>query len=134
MIVLLLTVRLPLFRMPAPAPPSREIVFPDMVLLDFAGPWGSLVHATAPGTVVFAGYRGGYGNMIEIDHGYGIHTRYGHLSAINVTVGSHVVKGASIGHVGSTGRSTGPHVHYEVWYDDVVKNPSNFIEAGRHVL
>lgn len=102
--------------------------------IDFAGPWGSVVHATAPGTVVFAGYRGGYGNMIEIDHGYGIHTRYGHLSAITVRVGAKVDKGVGIGHVGSTGRSTGPHVHYEVWYDDVVKNPNNFIEAGRHVL
>jgi murein DD-endopeptidase MepM/ murein hydrolase activator NlpD len=102
--------------------------------IDFAGPWGSVVHATAPGTVVFAGNRGGYGNMVEIDHGYGIHTRYGHLSAITVRVGSRVGKGGGVGRVGSTGRSTGPHVHYEVWYDDVVKNPNNFIEAGRHVL
>jgi murein DD-endopeptidase MepM/ murein hydrolase activator NlpD len=102
--------------------------------IDFAGPWGSAVHSTAPGTVVFAGNRGGYGNMVEIDHGYGIHTRYGHLSSITVRVGTKVDKGSSIGHVGSTGRSTGPHVHYEVWYDDVVKNPNNFIEAGRHVL
>jgi murein DD-endopeptidase MepM/ murein hydrolase activator NlpD len=102
--------------------------------IDFAGPWGSVVHATAPGTVVFAGNRGGYGNMVEIDHGYGIHTRYGHLSAIYVRVGSRVGKGSGLGRVGSTGRSTGPHVHYEVWYDDVVKNPNNFIEAGRHVL
>jgi murein DD-endopeptidase MepM/ murein hydrolase activator NlpD len=102
--------------------------------IDFAGPWGSVVHATAPGIVVFAGNRGGYGNMIEIDHGYGIHTRYGHLSAITVRVGAQVGKGAGIGRVGSTGRSTGSHVHYEVWYDDAVKNPNNFIEAGRHVL
>jgi murein DD-endopeptidase MepM/ murein hydrolase activator NlpD len=102
--------------------------------IDFAGPWGSVVHATAPGIVVFAGNRGGYGNMVEIDHGYGIHTRYGHLSAINVKVGVYLAKGAGLGRVGSTGRSTGPHVHYEVWYDDVVKNPNNFIEAGRHVL
>ena len=102
--------------------------------IDFAGPWGSVVHATAPGTVVFAGNRGGYGNMVEIDHGYGIHTRYGHLSAITVRVGAHIGKGAGLGRVGSTGRSTGPHVHYEVWYDDVVKNPNNFIEAGHHVL
>ncbi len=102
--------------------------------IDFAGPWGSVVHATAPGTVVAAGYRGGYGNMVEIDHGYGIHTRYGHLSTIMVRVGAKVGKGGDVGRVGSTGRSTGPHVHYEVWYDDVVKNPSNFIEAGRHVL
>ena len=102
--------------------------------IDFAGPWGSVVHATAPGTVVFAGNRGGYGNMVEIDHGYGIHTRYGHLSAITVQVGARIGKGFGLGRVGSTGRSTGPHVHYEVWYDDVVKNPNNFIEAGRHVL
>lgn len=102
--------------------------------IDLAGPWGSSVRATAPGKVVFAGYRGGYGNMVEVDHGYGIHTRYGHLSAITVRVGAALDKGASLGRVGSTGRSTGPHVHYEVWYDNVVKNPNNFIEAGRDVL
>jgi murein DD-endopeptidase MepM/ murein hydrolase activator NlpD len=102
--------------------------------LDFAGPWGAPIAATAPGTVVWAGPKGGYGNLVEIDHGYGIHTRYGHLSAILVRVGARVSQGAPIGRLGSTGRSTGPHVHYEVWYDDVVRNPSNFIEAGRHVL
>jgi murein DD-endopeptidase MepM/ murein hydrolase activator NlpD len=102
--------------------------------IDFAGPWGSVVHATASGVVVFAGSRGGYGNMVEVDHGYGIHTRYGHLSAIGVRVGTHLARGDALGRVGSTGRSTGPHVHYEVWYDDAVKNPNNFIEAGRHVL
>ena len=102
--------------------------------IDFAGPWGTAVHATAAGTVIFAGNRGGYGNMVEIDHGMGLHTRYGHLSAISVRVGMKVEKDASIGRVGSTGRSTGPHVHYEVWYDDVVRNPRNFIEAGHHVL
>lgn len=102
--------------------------------IDFAGPWGSVVHATAAGIVVFAGNRGGYGNMVEVDHGYGIHTRYGHLSNISVQVGMRIAKGAALGRVGSTGRSTGPHVHYEVWYDDTVRNPNNFIEAGRHVL
>lgn len=102
--------------------------------IDFAGPWGSVVHATAAGVVVFAGNRGGYGNMVEVDHGYGIHTRYGHLSTISVQVGTHIPRGGALGRVGSTGRSTGPHVHYEVWYDDTVKNPNNFIEAGRHVL
>jgi murein DD-endopeptidase MepM/ murein hydrolase activator NlpD len=102
--------------------------------IDMAGPWGASVHSTAPGTVVFAGNRGGYGNMVEIDHGNGIHTRYGHLSAVTVRQGMRVGRGTAIGRVGSTGRSTGPHVHYEVWYDDVVRNPSNFIEAGRHVL
>jgi len=102
--------------------------------VDFAGPWGAAVHSTAPGVVVWAGARGGYGNMVEIDHGLGIHTRYGHLSSILVRVGARVVKGSPVGKLGSTGRSTGPHVHYEVWYDDVVRNPSKFIEAGRHVL
>ena len=102
--------------------------------IDFAGPWGSAVHATAPGTVIFAGNRGGYGNMVEIDHGFGLHTRYGHLSKVTVKSGTKVGTGATIGRVGSTGRSTGPHVHYEVWYDNAVKNPNNFIEAGRHVL
>lgn len=102
--------------------------------VDFAGPWGATVRSTAPGTVVWAGARGSYGNMVEIDHGYGIHTRYGHLSSILVRVGAKVSKGAPVGKLGSTGRSTGPHVHYEVWYDDVVRNPSKFIEAGRYVL
>jgi murein DD-endopeptidase MepM/ murein hydrolase activator NlpD len=102
--------------------------------IDFAGPWGSTVRSTAPGVVVFAGNRGAYGNMVEIDHGYGIHTRYGHLSSIITHVGAVVAKGAPVGRLGSTGRSTGPHVHYEVWYDNVLRNPSNFIEAGRHVL
>jgi murein DD-endopeptidase MepM/ murein hydrolase activator NlpD len=102
--------------------------------MDFAGPWGTSVRATAAGTIIFAGTRGGYGNMVEIDHGMGLHTRYGHLSAITVRVGMRIEKGAAIGRVGSTGRSTGPHVHYEVWYDDVVRNPRNFIEAGSHVL
>ena len=102
--------------------------------VDFAGPWGAAVSATAPGKVVFAGNRGGYGNMVEIDHGFGIHTRYGHLSKITVALGAQVGKGSVVGLLGSTGRSTGPHVHYEVWYDDKVRNPNSFIEAGRHVL
>ena len=102
--------------------------------VDFAGPWGALIQSTAPGRVIYAGQRGGYGNMVEIDHGFGVHTRYGHLSSILVRVGANVPSGAPIGKLGSTGRSTGPHVHYEVWYDDVVRNPSKFIEAGRHVL
>ncbi|MBS0275391.1 MAG: M23 family metallopeptidase [Proteobacteria bacterium] len=102
--------------------------------IDYAGPWGSNIAATAPGVVVFAGPRGGYGNMVEIDHGYGIHTRYGHMSSILVHVGQKVSKGSFVGKLGSTGRSTGPHVHYEIWLADVVRDPSRFIEAGRHVL
>jgi murein DD-endopeptidase MepM/ murein hydrolase activator NlpD len=102
--------------------------------VDFAGPWGAPVHSTAPGVVIWAGPKGAYGNLVEIDHGLGIHTRYGHLSSILVHVGARVEKGAAIGRLGSTGHSTGPHVHYEVWYDDVMRNPSKFIEAGHHVL
>lgn len=113
-------------------PFTRRYAFHSGV--DFAGPWGAQVRATAPGTVTFVGNRGGYGNMIEIDHGMGIHTRYGHLSTITVRAGMKVEKDTTIGRLGSTGRSTGPHVHYEVWYDDKVRNPVNFIEAGRHVL
>jgi murein DD-endopeptidase MepM/ murein hydrolase activator NlpD len=72
--------------------------------------------------------------MVEIDNGLGIHTRYGHLSSITVRAGMQVERGAAIGRMGSTGRSTGPHVHYEIWYEDQVRNPTNFIEAGHHVL
>jgi murein DD-endopeptidase MepM/ murein hydrolase activator NlpD len=102
--------------------------------IDFAGPWGAKVTATAAGTVVFAGNRGSYGNMVELDNGFGIHTRFGHLSSITVSPGMKVAKGASVGRVGSTGRSTGPHVHYEIYFDNVVRNPTNFLETGRHVL
>jgi murein DD-endopeptidase MepM/ murein hydrolase activator NlpD len=102
--------------------------------LDFAGPTGAVVRATAPGRVMWAGARGTYGKLVEINHGYGIHTRYAHLSSVTVQVGAWVAEGTPIGKLGSTGRSTGPHVHYEVWYDDVVRNPRKFIEAGRNVL
>jgi murein DD-endopeptidase MepM/ murein hydrolase activator NlpD len=89
---------------------------------------------TAPGVVTFAGPKGAYGNTVEVDHGFGIRTRYGHLSRILVPVGSTLEKGAVVGTLGSTGRSTGPHVHYEIWYEDAVKNPSRFLRAGIHVL
>jgi len=102
--------------------------------LDFTGPFGSIIHATAPGTVIFAGPRGPYGNAVEIDHGMGIRTRYGHMSAILVRVGTKVDKGSPVGRLGSSGRSTGPHVHYEVWYDAAARDPKKFIEAGRYVL
>ena len=101
--------------------------------IDFSAAKGSDVYATAPGIVVFAGPRGAYGNTVEIDHGYGIRTRYGHLSKISVPVGFQLERGMVIGKVGSTGRSTGPHVHYEVWYDNAVRDPGKFIKAGRNV-
>ena len=102
--------------------------------IDFAGPWGSMVAATAPGTVVYAGPHPGYGNLVEIDHGYGFHTRYGHLASVLVRVGSRVEKGTPVGHLGSTGRSTGPHVHYEVWLASKLRDPARYIETGRHVV
>ena len=102
--------------------------------LDFTGPFGSIIHATAPGIVLSAGPHGPYGNAVDIDHGMGIKTRYGHLSAVLVRPGMKVDKGSPIGKLGSSGRSTGPHVHYEVWYDQAARDPARFIEAGRYVL
>jgi murein DD-endopeptidase MepM/ murein hydrolase activator NlpD len=82
--------------------------------IDFAGKEGSPVMSTAAGLVVWSGSRYGYGELVEIDHGGGMVTRYGHNKAVNVKVGDVVTKGQSIAIMGSTGRSTGPHVHYEV--------------------
>ncbi len=87
--------------------------------------------ATAAGTVVNAEWSGGYGNLVEIDHGNGLSTRYGHLSAILVQEGQKVVAGDVVGRVGSTGRSTGPHLHYEVRIDDEATDPSRFVKASR---
>jgi murein DD-endopeptidase MepM/ murein hydrolase activator NlpD len=91
---------------------------------------GSPVRATAPGKVVTAGWAGGYGNMVEIEHANGISTRYGHMSAINVSEGQMVQRGSMIGRVGSTGRSTGPHLHYEVRVDGEPTDPMRFLRAG----
>lgn len=102
--------------------------------IDFGGPWGAIIASTAAGVVVWAGPRAGYGNMVEIDHGYGFRTRYGHLSSILVRVGDKVGNGAPIGRLGSTGRSTGPHVHYEVWVADTLRDPARFIGLGHQVL
>jgi murein DD-endopeptidase MepM/ murein hydrolase activator NlpD len=100
---------------------------------DFAGAYGSPIYVTAPGVVSFAGERNGYGNTIEVDHGHGFKTRYGHLSAISVSVGQHVAVGQRIGAMGSTGRSTGTHLHYEVWVNGRPQNPMRFVEAGDNV-
>lgn len=101
--------------------------------LDFAGPRGTPVDATADGVVSFVGWRQGYGNSVEIDHGHGFKTRYGHLSAIDVGVGGKVSVGQRIGAIGSTGRSTGDHLHYEVWVDGRARNPLRFVRAGDYV-
>jgi murein DD-endopeptidase MepM/ murein hydrolase activator NlpD len=91
--------------------------------VDVAAPYGSPIHATAPGTVVFAGRDAGYGNFIRINIGGGMTTAFGHLSRIGVHVGEHVAAGEVIGNLGSTGLSTGPHVHYEVRRNNVPINP-----------
>ncbi|MGA8900602.1 M23 family metallopeptidase [Bradyrhizobium sp.] len=98
--------------------------------LDFRASAGDPVRATANGKVASAGWAGGYGRMVEIDHGNGLSTRYGHLSEINVKVGDVVKIGQVIGAVGSTGRSTGPHLHYETRIDGEAVDPQKFLRAG----
>jgi len=98
--------------------------------LDFRAQTGDPVRATANGKVVSAGWSGGYGRMVEIDHGNGLSTRYGHLSEINVKIGDTVKIGQVIGEVGSTGRSTGPHLHYETRIDGEAVDPQKFLRAG----
>jgi murein DD-endopeptidase MepM/ murein hydrolase activator NlpD len=98
--------------------------------LDFRAGTGDPVRATANGKVVSSGWAGGYGRMVEIDHGNGLSTRYGHLSEINVKVGDQIRIGQVIGAVGSTGRSTGPHLHYETRIDGEAVDPQKFLRAG----
>src|SRR5712671_2533445 len=98
--------------------------------LDFRAATGDPVRATANGKVISSGWMGGYGRMIEIDHGNGLSTRYGHLSEINVKVGDLIKIGQVIGAVGSTGRSTGPHLHYETRIDGDAVDPQKFLRAG----
>lgn len=97
--------------------------------LDFSASLGTAIAATAPGTVVFAGNDGAYGNMVEIDHGYGLRTRYAHLSRIDVAIGTYLLAGAVVGRLGTTGRSTGPHLHYEILYDQSALDPARFLDA-----
>ncbi|GHD48733.1 peptidase M23 [Thalassobaculum fulvum] len=101
--------------------------------LDMAGPYKEPVTATADGTVVFAGRRRAYGRVVEIDHGHGLMTRYAHLAKITVRRGEAVRLGRTIGLLGSSGRSSGPHVHYEVRYHGRALNPAKFLKAGAYV-
>ena len=102
--------------------------------IDMGAPLRTSVLSTAPGKVVFAGWRGRYGRMIEIDHGLGIHTRYGHLKKILVKPGQTVGHREKIGLVGSSGRSTGPHVHYEILVNGKPNDPLKFLKAGKNVF
>jgi murein DD-endopeptidase MepM/ murein hydrolase activator NlpD len=101
--------------------------------IDFRATLGSNALVTAPGVVVKAGWNGGYGRMVEVDHGNGFSTRYGHLSRIDVKVGDHLVRGSVVGEVGSSGRSTGPHLHYEVRRNGDAIDPLAFLKAGMKV-
>jgi murein DD-endopeptidase MepM/ murein hydrolase activator NlpD len=102
--------------------------------LDFTGAHGSPIMAAAPGRVSFAGRQGGYGNTIEIDHGHGIMTRYAHLSGLTVRAGQAVSGGQQVGRMGSTGRSTGTHLHFEVRVNGTAVNPRRFLEGNADVL
>ncbi|HEY6662511.1 MAG TPA: M23 family metallopeptidase [Sphingomicrobium sp.] len=103
--------------------------------IDLSGSYGTPIYATADGTVLRAGWNsGGYGNLVEIDHGRGISTRYGHMSAVLVSPGQHVTRGQQVGRMGSTGRSTGNHLHYEVRIDGRAVNPIPFMKSTDYVL
>lgn len=101
--------------------------------LDLAAFERAPVVATSPGTVVYAGTRSGYGYTVEIDHGHGFKTRYAHLRDIQVRTGERVAIGQRVGSMGSTGRSTATHLHYEVWFRGRAVDPVSFLRAGRHV-
>lgn len=99
--------------------------------LDIAADFGTPVHSTADGLVIWAAPHGGYGNLVTVFHSNGITTRYGHLSKITVEPGQRVRRGEQVGHVGSTGRSTGPHVHYEIRVNDQSVDPLRYEEQQR---
>jgi murein DD-endopeptidase MepM/ murein hydrolase activator NlpD len=102
--------------------------------LDFKGPTGAPIYSAAKGRVAFVGRRPGYGNCIDIDHGNGLRTRYAHMSAFRAKIGQTVMAGQPIGAVGSTGRSTGPHLHFEVRLHGQPVNPRPFLEVAPNVL
>lgn len=102
--------------------------------LDLAAETGSLVHASAPGRVTRTESNGAYGRMVEIDHGFGVRSRYAHLRSIAVKRGDRIEHRQAVGELGSSGRSTGPHVHFEVLWDGEPINPMNFLKAGKHVF
>lgn len=102
--------------------------------LDFKGPIGAPIHAAARGTVSFVGQKSGYGNVVEISHGNGLVTRYAHMSRFAARPGQAVAAGGVIGAIGNTGRSTGPHLHFEVRHHDRALNPRLFLERAPDVL
>jgi len=101
---------------------------------DLAAAIGTPIYATADGVVAFAGWANGYGKVIKIQHAMGFETRFGHLSKFNVKKGQRVSRGDRIGDMGNTGRSTGPHVHYEIRIGGKPVNPMTYIKAARNVF
>jgi murein DD-endopeptidase MepM/ murein hydrolase activator NlpD len=97
--------------------------------VDFDAPAGTPIRASARGKVIAAEPRGPYGNMVEIDHGDAYRTRYGHLARLNVSAGDLVHRGQVIGEVGATGRAKTPHLHFEIWFGDVVHDPLKHLDA-----
>ncbi|MET1025797.1 MAG: peptidoglycan DD-metalloendopeptidase family protein [Dongiaceae bacterium] len=102
--------------------------------VDMVGALRSEILATAPGKVIFAGWQSGYGQVVELDHGFGVHTFYAHLDSIQVKKGQNVDYRDVLGRLGTTGRSSGPHIHYEVRYDTKPLDPMGFLKAGRYVF
>lgn len=100
---------------------------------DLAAPTGSPLVAAAPGKIIYSGVKGSYGRTIEIDHGGGFRTLYAHMNTLSVKVGDNVALGQKIGTMGSTGRSTGPHLHYEIYFRGKSYDPIKFLRAGKHV-
>ena len=99
--------------------------------VDISAPYGSRVIAPADGVVLFAGYRAGYGNIIVLDHKFGVVTRFGHLSKFNVQAGQRISRSDVLGFVGNTGRTTGPHLHFELWMHNKPVNPKKFLAGVR---
>jgi murein DD-endopeptidase MepM/ murein hydrolase activator NlpD len=102
--------------------------------LDLSGPMRAEIRPTAPGRVIFAGWQGEYGRVVDIDHGFGIRTRYAHLSRTLVEAGDAVTVEDRIGLLGNSGRTTGPHLHYEVLIKGKNVDPGKFLKARDHVL
>lgn len=98
--------------------------------MDMSDDYGTPVHATAPGKIVAAGWENGYGRMVEIDHGFGLHSRYAHLASISVHVDQQVHRGQRLGQMGNSGRSTGTHLHYEVLFNGQHQNPARFMQGA----
>ncbi|MEM9739966.1 MAG: peptidoglycan DD-metalloendopeptidase family protein [Pseudomonadota bacterium] len=101
--------------------------------IDMAAYYKAPITAAGPGTITYAGRMAGYGRMVEVDHGYGFKSRYAHLQSINVSRGDDIAIGDTVGLMGSSGRSTGPHLHYEVFFNNKQYDPIDFLKAGRHV-